>query len=165
MDSSVAENFLPIFCSRKITRAKFNKHNTVKIRSLKHYTNDLFLENLRNINFPNYQNYDDVNEAYTDLVNKIIVEIDKIAPLKEIRIKNNSQEWFDEEIIEHINKRDKLFQKFKKSREASDELLYKRAKNRLKNMIKSKKKNYMRQKLADNIGKPKELWKTLKSMG
>ena len=154
-----------IFCSRKITRAKFNKHNTVKIRSLKHYTKDLFLENLRNINFPNYQNYDDVNEAYTDLVNKIIVEIDKIAPLKEIRIKNSSQEWFDEEIIEHINKRDKLFQKFKKSREASDELLYKRAKNRLKNMIKSKKKNYMRQKLADNIGKPKELWKTLKSLG
>ena len=127
-----------IFCSRKITCAKFNKHNTVKIRSLKHYTKDLFLENLRNINFPNYQNYDDVNEAYTDFVNKIIVEIDKIAPLKKIRIKNSSQEWFDEEIIEHINKRDKLFQKFKKSREASDELLYKRMKNRLKNMIKSK---------------------------
>ena len=98
-----------------------------------------------------------MNEAYTDLVNKIIVEIGKIASLKEIRIKNSSQEWFDEEIIEHINKRDKLFQKFKKSREASDELLYKRAKNRLKNMIKSKKKNYMRQKLADNIGKQKEL--------
>ena len=32
-------------------------------------------------------------------------------------------------------------------------------------MIKSKKKNYMRQKLADNIGKPKELWKALKSLG
>ena len=80
-----------IFCSRKITRAKFNKHNTVKIRSLKHYTKDLFLESLRNVNFPNYQNYDDVNKAYADLINRIITVIDKIAPMKEIRIKNSSQ--------------------------------------------------------------------------
>ena len=60
-----------IFCSRKILRTKFNKHNTVKIRSLKNYSKDLFLESLQNVNFPNYQNYDNVNEAYTDLVNKI----------------------------------------------------------------------------------------------
>ena len=46
---------------------------------------------------------------YTDLINKITTELDKIAPLKEIRIKNSSQEWFDAEIIEQINKRDKLF--------------------------------------------------------
>ena len=32
-------------------------------------------------------------------------------------------------------------------------------------MIIRKKKNYVRQKLAENIGKPKELWKILKSLG
>ena len=154
-----------IFCSRKILRSKFNKHNTVKIRSLKHYSKDLFLESLQNVNFPNYQNYENVNEAYADLVNKITTELDKIAPLKEIRIKNSSQEWFDAEIIEQINKRDKLFQNFKKSKSALDELSYKRAKNHLKNMIKTKKKNYMRTKLSENIGKPNELSKALKSLG
>ena len=32
-------------------------------------------------------------------------------------------------------------------------------------MIKTKKKNFMRIKLSENIGKPKELWKTFKSLG
>ena len=132
-----------IFCSRKILRTKFNKHNTVKIRSLKHYNKELFLVSLQNMNFPNYQNYDNVNEAYTDLVIKITSVLDKIAPLKEIRIKNSSQEWFDAEIIEQIKKRDKLFQLFKKSKLASVELIYKRAKNHLKHLINTKKKNYM----------------------
>ena len=32
-------------------------------------------------------------------------------------------------------------------------------------MIKDKKKNFVIGKLNDNIGKPKELWKSLKSLG
>ena len=48
---------------------------------------------------------------------------------------------------------------------ASVELIYKRAKNHLKHLINTKKKNYMRTKLSMNIGKPKELWKALKSLG
>ena len=59
------------------------------------------MESLTNVDFPNYETFDDVIDAYTDLTNRVINEIDKIAPLKEIRIKNYSQEWFDEEIIEH----------------------------------------------------------------
>ena len=35
--------------------------------------------------------------------------IGKIARVKEIRIKNNWQDWFDEEIHEQIGLRDKLF--------------------------------------------------------
>ena len=40
--------------------------------------------------------------------------IDQIAPMKEIRVKNNSPDWFDAEIHEEIDTRDKLFAKFKK---------------------------------------------------
>ena len=34
--------------------------------------------------------------------------------MKEIRVKNNSPDWFDAEIHEEIDTRDKLFAKFKK---------------------------------------------------
>ena len=44
---------------------------------------------------------------------KIAVAIDKVAPIKERRIKHNSQEWFDGEISEAIKNRDKLLKKFK----------------------------------------------------
>ena len=35
-----------IFCTRKVKRAKFNKHNNVFLRSLKHYTVNVFVEKL-----------------------------------------------------------------------------------------------------------------------
>ena len=40
--------------------------------------------------------------------------IDKVAPLKERRVKQNSQEWFDEEIVDEIKSRGKLFKELKK---------------------------------------------------
>ena len=42
--------------------------------------------------------------------------IDKVAPIKERRIKKNCQEWFDGEIVDEIKNRDKLFKKLKKSK-------------------------------------------------
>ena len=41
--------------------------------------------------------------------------INDTAPRKEIKIKNNTQEWFDREIAELIYAREKLFLKTKKS--------------------------------------------------
>ena len=32
-------------------------------------------------------------------------------------------------------------------------------------LMKKKKKNFYKEKLEENIGKPEELWKTLKSLG
>ena len=42
--------------------------------------------------------------------------IDQVAPIKEKRVKQNSQEWFNEKITNKIKNRDKLFKKFKKSK-------------------------------------------------
>ena len=53
--------------------------------------------------------------------------VNKIAPSKEIRIKNNTQEWFDREIAELIHAREKkLFLKFRKSKLHIDEESYKK---------------------------------------
>ena len=90
--------------------------------------------------------------------------IDEIAPIKEVRVKSNSQDWFDAEIIEEIERRDKLLAKFKKSRSDSDNENYKKSRNKVQRMIKDKKKNFVIGILNDNIGKPKELWKSLKSL-
>ena len=43
------------FCTRKVKRAKFNKHNNVFARSLKHYTVNVFVEELQKDNFSNYE--------------------------------------------------------------------------------------------------------------
>ena len=105
-----------IYCTRKISRIKRGSHKQVKFRSFKHYTADLLEQELSRLNFPNYRNFNDINEAYNDFIQKIMNVIDKVAPLKERRVKQNSQEWFDGKIGDEIKNRRKLFRKFKKSK-------------------------------------------------
>ena len=76
-----------------------------------------FAQELKNIAFPNYEKFSDVNSAYSDLVNKIKQYLNNLAPNKTIRVKNQSNEWFDE-------------------------LIYKEAKNTVQRLIKEKKKKF-----------------------
>ena len=91
------------------------------------------------INFPDYEYFNDVDIAYSDFIQCITSVINKIAPFKEIRIKNYSHGWFDGEILDKIILRDKCLKKFKDSRLNIDEQLYKEAKKMCRNLLKSKK--------------------------
>ena len=44
-----------IYCTRKISRIKRGSHKQIQFRSFKHYTVDLFEQELSELNFPNYQ--------------------------------------------------------------------------------------------------------------
>ena len=55
------------------------------------------------------------------------------------RVKANTQKWFDEEVLENINTKDKLFKKCKESRLHTDKELYKKAKYNTLNLIAAKK--------------------------
>ena len=80
-----------IFCTRKLSRIKRGTHRHIKFRSFKHYSADIFKETLTSINFPNYLNFNNATEAYDDFIQKIMVAIDKVAPIKERKIIHNSQ--------------------------------------------------------------------------
>ena len=88
----------------------------MKTRSLQNYSQALYQEKLRKINFPDYSNFKDINDAYSDFTEKVTSVFNEMAPLKEIRVKNNSQDWYDAEINEEIERQDKSFAKFKKSK-------------------------------------------------
>ena len=45
-----------------------------------------------------------------------MIVIDKILPYKRKRVKGNTKEWFDGNVSEKLNLKNKLFKKFKKSR-------------------------------------------------
>ena len=71
----------------------------------------------------------------------------------------------DHEVLEGIRVRDKLLTKFRSSKTHFDYVNFKKARNHVQNLIKKKKKSFIVGKLNENIGKPKELWKCLKSLG
>ena len=78
------------------------------IRSMKNYSKELFLEQLSKLAFPDDSTFQCVNTAYSDFISKLMTIIDKRAPIKEIRVKGNLKPWFDCNISERINIRDKL---------------------------------------------------------
>ena len=90
-----------IFCTGRNSKIKRGTHKHIKFRSVKQCSAGLFKETLTSINFPNYQNFNDVTEAYDDFIHKIMVQIDKVE------IINNSQERIDGEISEAIKNRNK----------------------------------------------------------
>ena len=98
-----------------------------------------------------------LNVAYLDL--------NKTAPIKEIRIKNNTQEWFDNEIAEAIKTREEYFKKLKRSNLQIDYTFYTETKYNTQKLIKQNKIEFFNTKLTENTGKPKELWKSLKAQG
>ena len=125
----------------------------------------MFVEKFEKVNFANYERFSCIDTAYTDFLKKLKKVVNEIAPSKEIRVKNNMQEWFAREIAELIHAREKLFLKFKKSKLHTDEKNYKKVKYQLQNLIRKKKREFYETNLRQKTNKPKELWKTLKSMG
>ena len=115
-----------IYCTRKITRIKRGGHKPIKFHSFKNYTIDGYEKALVETTFPEYKNFDNVNDAYLNFIQRLMEVIDKLAPVKNKRIKRNSQEWFDSVISEKLIIWDKLFKKYKKTRLHVDKEIYKR---------------------------------------
>ena len=151
-----------MYCTRKIKRIKHDMHNQTQVWSLKKYSAEIFTNALKTVQFPNYNIFSNVNIAYSDLLNKISDTIDSVAPIKEIRIKNNTKEWFNNEIKEAIKIRQKYFKKFKNSNLQIDYNFHLEAKYNTQKLNKQNKIEFFNRKLTENIGKPKELSKSLK---
>ena len=92
-------------------KSKINKHKTIKTRSFKRYTADNFCDKLKDVNFANYSEFADVNDAFVYFSDRLMQAVDGIAPYREFRVKGHTEDWFDGEIMERIKNRDKLLKK------------------------------------------------------
>ena len=71
-------------------------------------------DNLKDVKFANYSEFDDVNNAFVDFSEKQMQAGDEIAPCREFRVKGQTEDWFYGEIMERIKNRDILLKKYKK---------------------------------------------------
>ena len=97
-----------------MTRIKRGGHKQIAFGSFKNYTIDGYEKAQVEINFPEYKNFDNVNDAYSKFIQKLVEVIGKVALVKNKRIKGSFQEWLDGEISEILIRLDKLFKKYKK---------------------------------------------------
>ena len=113
---------------------------------------------LRKTSFRDYEYFKDVDRVYLDFFQKLRAGIDNIVPCKPKRVKGNSQNWFDGEVLEKRRSRDKLFKAFKKRKLRIDKESNKKGKYDALKLIAAKKR-------SKTYWQTKELWNTLKSIG
>ena len=87
IETSLSDHQL-IFYTRKIKRAKPNKHNYLSFRSMKNFTTEIYEEDLGKMTFPHYQNFGCVNKACSDLISNTFDVVNNVAPTKTITVKN-----------------------------------------------------------------------------
>ena len=145
-------------CSRKVSKQLVNGHNTLNIRSRKHYSKELLCERLSAVTcnwFP-VITCNDIDQTL------FLGVLDSIAPATTIRVKQRSEPWFTGEILCVINKRDKALREFNKTKVPSKYVLYKRLRNEAKMMVDEAKVDYYK----DNLQKktiPRNFGKLLSS--
>ena len=70
LDIGLSDHMLT-YCTRKITHKKHFEHKYIRIRYLKNYSQEGFTQSLEEANFPDYSNFNSVNEAYDNFVAKL----------------------------------------------------------------------------------------------
>lgn len=102
-----------IYCTRRVVKAAINKHNTVKLRSMKNYDKDTFQVNLLNADWSSVLISDNACDAWKKFKSNFTSLVDDIAHIKEVRIKQRTEPWFNDEILQSIKDRDKPFKHLK----------------------------------------------------
>ena len=106
-----------------------------------------------------------INEAWVFFTGKFMDVIDKIAHVKEVRVKQRTEPWMSSEILHMISERDAALRRFRRSGDESQYKQYIHLRNKIQHIKSKSKMEYFENKISENKNKPKQLWQTIKSLG
>lgn len=66
--------------------------------------------------------------------------IDKLAPLREVRVKQRTEPWINDEILEAIQIRNGLYEQFRKNKDDQTWTEYKKRRNEVSRLVGNSKK-------------------------
>ena len=75
-DHQIIKNYL------KISKIKRSTHKQIRCCSPKNNSGDIYEEALSRLDFPNYHNFENINDAYSKFIQKVMEVIDLVAPIK-----------------------------------------------------------------------------------
>ena len=127
-----------IYCNRKTKTVKTGKHNIISIRSYRKYSKDSLQERLKKKEFLDFSTFNCIDAAYIDLTTAIQEIVNEIAPMEDIRVKGNSKPWFGSDIMEAIRVRDKLKERFLRTKVHVDHERFKEQCNSVQNELRKK---------------------------
>ena len=165
MPIGISDHYIT-YCTRKIVRECINSHNSIKIRSMKTYNVQMFNEKLSNENWRCVYEAKTVDEAWSTFRDILIKIIDKVAPLKEIRIKQRTEPWMTSDILDKIKERDRILAEYKRNKNNEEKYnQFCKIRNKIQQDIKRVKSDYISNKIQENNNDSKKLWQQLKNLG
>ena len=81
IETGISDHYMT-YCTRKITRDQIGKHNSVKIRSMKNYCKDTFIDKLKSMQWSTVLDCTSVTIAWTIFKTMFIQAMDNVAPKK-----------------------------------------------------------------------------------
>ena len=84
----------------------------------------------------------------------------KLAPLREVIIKDRTESWMNGDILEAIKKKNKQYFKYRKNRDDQSWAEYKRLRNEARRLMDSTKKAYFNEKIVEHRNDTGKLWET-----
>lgn len=156
-----------IFAIRKFSKGSDNFANKNKYhnyRCFKHFDPEKFREELANIN---WTCIDDIISPSEMLLawERLFLEIaNKHAPIKSKRVRHTNSPWLTSDLKQLIHHRNYLKKQATKTSDPQAWVDFKQLRNTVNNEIKTAKTTYFREKIENNKGNPKALWKTINSL-
>ena len=99
-----------VFATRKVVKRQ------IKLRSLKRYCKEEFVNQLSALNWQDVLSSSDVSKAWDLFKDLFHLVLDVVAPIKEIRLKQRTEPWMTTDILQNIQERDNWLNKFRKTR-------------------------------------------------
>ena len=165
--SGTLEHFIsdhqPIFVVKKKSR---DVRPTVEFqgRSYRNFDKSTFRKDLTNHDWGCFYSLTDVGEAWDHLLNRIILTLDAMCPVRTFKIKNYRPEWITNELVEQIKDRDYFYKKAKTDNTEDAWNIAKHLRNVTNANIRSAKKDFVVDKLNNCNADCKKFWHTIRTV-
>ena len=148
-----------------INSGNSNTHISFVYRDLKNLNVKEFVKALNEAPWDTAFIFDETDDI-VDARYKIFTNVlDDYAPMMQKRVKKISQpKWFTDDLKNEIQRRDYLLKKAMKTQKADDWSYYKKARNKVNELISMAKRDYFKTKVAESRQNPKKLWNLINNL-
>ena len=148
-------------CIRKVNNARYEP-KTITCRNYSNYNPANLCNKLEEVDWFDFYNSRCPNKAWQLMKDILYKSFAEEAPFIRKRVKGRYCPWLTADIKIHMNERDQLLRKARRSKREYDWNLYKRKKNFCTSLVKKTKDSYHRNLLLENKNNPAKFWQNIK---
>jgi hypothetical protein len=154
---------LPIFSTFSEQQDRCNVNTYFVVRDKKQLNVINFLDQLRNTNWENLDEYNNSVNAYGSFLHKYTALFNECFPLKHIKASKHclTKPWISKCLLKSIRKKNRLYRKFLKFPTSQNEINYKQYRNNLSSLLRTAKRLHYEEKLSLAKTNVKKTWQVL----